>query len=76
MALRSQSANNLGQALGSSPSAPLQRLLTFDLGPNGPTRQMELDATVCSLDSCPFGLGMDLTGSRQDKRSVPASLAD
>ena len=47
LALRSQSANNISLR-SDSLSAPLQRLLTFDL-PNGSTRQMELDTTVRCL---------------------------
>ena len=46
LGMRSFSTSSIALGNQESLSGPLQRLLTFDL-PNGPTRQMELDATVC-----------------------------
>ena len=49
--MRSFSTSSIARANSETLSGPLQRLLTFDL-PNGPTRQMELDATVRALLRC------------------------
>ena len=48
--MRSFSTSSIARGNSETLSGPLQRLLTFDL-PNGPTRQMELDATVRSMEA-------------------------